>query len=350
MPPGSPDDRGGQPPPPPHYPQVPPGYQPGPEPGYQQYPPPPPMPPPGSGWGTGYGKPGVIPLRPLSLSEILDGSFTTIRRYPALILGVSACVAVITGLVSLALTWALQDSIHTATNVNSSATPEEQLDELTSALPSIFGGAAAGIVISLLASTFLSGFLTIVVGRAVLGRPITFGDAMADLKPRLLPLLGLTLVYTLMIIVGAMLCIVPGVWLYVLFALASPALVLEKKSIGGAFQRSKDLVAGNWWRIFGILLLATFLAYVLSSVISIPFSLLGGGFNSITDPAATTSFGGLLVQSIGSILASTIVAPFTAIVTVLVYTDQRIRKEGLDIELARAAGMVPPPGPPPNSW
>ncbi len=308
------------------------------------------MPPPGAGWGTGYGKPGVIPLRPLSLGEILDGSFTTIRRYPALILGVSACVAVVTGLVSLALTWALQDQIHTATKVNSSATPEQQLDDMMSALPAIFGGAAAGLVITLLATTFLSGFLTIVVGRAVLGRPITLGDAWSELKPRLLPLLGLTVVYALMVIVGAMLCVAPGVWLYVLFALASPALVLEKKSIGGAFQRSKDLVTGNWWRIFGILLLATFLAYVLSSVISIPFSLLGGGFNALTDPAATASFGGLLVQSIGSILASTIVAPFTAIVTVLVYTDQRIRKEGLDIELGRAAGIVPPPAPPSNSW
>jgi hypothetical protein len=48
---------------------------------------------------------------------------------------------------------------------------------------------------------------------------------------------------------------------------------------------------------------------------------------------------------VGSVIAQTITTPFIALVTVLVYIDQRMRKEGMDIELARAAGVTPP-----QSW
>ena len=49
----------------------------------------------------------------------------------------------------------------------------------------------------------------------------------------------------------------------------------------------------------------------------------------------------LMVTGIGSILTSAITWPFTATGSVLVYVDRRIRREGLDIELARAAGFTP---------
>jgi hypothetical protein len=56
-----------------------------------------------------------------------------------------------------------------------------------------------------------------------------------------------------------------------------------------------------------------------------------------TDPFAGTSTLGLVVTSVGTILASTVTAPFSAGISGLLYFDQRIRREALDIELARAA-------------
>jgi hypothetical protein len=54
------------------------------------------------------------------------------------------------------------------------------------------------------------------------------------------------------------------------------------------------------------------------------------------------STGDLLLQSAGQIVSGTIAIPFVALVTVIVYLDQRMRREGMDIELARAAGVTPP--------
>jgi hypothetical protein len=102
-------------------------------PGYGQRPsaPPPPPPPPGAGQQQGWGhaptpggapqygwgpplqaawqppKPGVIPLRPLGVGEILDGAISTIRANPRLMLGLSALVAVVTQVITVPISWVL---------------------------------------------------------------------------------------------------------------------------------------------------------------------------------------------------------------------------------------------------
>jgi hypothetical protein len=295
----------------------------------------------------GFGKPGVIPLRPLNLGEILDGAITAIRRYPVMILGVSAVVAVIAAGLNLVASLVLLPDIQRVANLGPAATQQEITDAGLSLLGNIFATVGIALVIALLARTFLSGFLTVVMGRAVLGRPVTFSEAMAEVKPRLLPLLGLTLLYSLIVFVGALLCFLPGIYLGVMYSLATPALLLERSTIRQAMSRSWKLVSGSFWRVFGILLLAGLIGAVINGIIGIPFSLGSGAFSSITNPGQTVapSTGALVLQAIGSVIGETITAPFVALVTVLVYIDQRMRKEGMDIELARAAGVTPP-----QSW
>jgi hypothetical protein len=78
---------------------------------------------------------------------------------------------------------------------------------------------------------------------------------------------------------------------------------------------------------------------VISWIIGLPFNALSmatSGFG--TDPAAVLSTGSVVVLAIGAIVASTITLPFKSAVNVLVYVDRRMRTEGMDIELQRAAG------------
>ncbi len=145
-----------------------------------------------------------------------------------------------------------------------------------------------------------------------------------------------------------------------------PALVLERIGVIASLRRSRRLVTGSWWRVFGILLLATIIAFVLSGIIAIPFqvigTIVGGGFEDVDAPF---SMGALVITSIGSVIATTITLPFAAAISVLLYIDQRMRREGLDLELARAAGIpgnqpaadprTAPAGPadpplPPQTW
>jgi hypothetical protein len=308
---------------------------------------------PGGGWNPqGLGKPGVIALRPLNIGDILDGSITAIRRYPLLVLGVSAVVAVVVAALNLVISLTLLPDVTRVTALGPGATQQEQLDAVYNLLGSTLLTLIPTLIITILGQTFLTGFLTVVMGKAVLGRPVDFRTAMREAGPRLLPLLALTLLYTLATMVAAIFCLLPAVIPYVFWALAGPALVLERGTIRQAFARSRRLVSGSFWRVLGILLLASLIGWLITTIIGVPFSLGSGAFSGLFDPQAAVpqqSTGGLVLQSVGTVIASTIVTPFTALVTVVLYIDQRMRREGMDIELARAAG-INPQAPPQQAW
>jgi hypothetical protein len=143
------------------------------------------------------------------------------------------------------------------------------------------------------------------------------------------------------------------------FSLASPALMLEKQSVPKSLGRSAKLVRGSWWRVFGIQLLATIIANIIASIIVIPFTFLaaalsGDGIGGFLDSGSgDLGWTFLVVSGIGSVIGSMLTFPITAGVSVLLYIDQRIRREALDLDLARAAGVQGygsgTPGPTPGS-
>lgn len=302
-------------------------------------------------WKVGLGRPGVIPLRPLNLTDILDGAVTAMRRHWRMIFGAAAVTAVLTAainLVGLLLIDTTAD-LEEIRDLGPGATDQELMNQMLGVLSGTLASTSITLVATLLGTTILTGFLTVVMGKAVLGKPVTFKEALKEATPRLLPLLGLTVLYTLAILVAAIFCLVPAIIPYTFWALASPAFILERGTVIEAFRRSVKLVSGMFWRVFGILLLAYVISSLLASIISLPFSF--GAFLSIfgnLDQVYIPSTGDLILQSVGTVIAQTIVGPFTALVTVILYIDQRMRREGMDIELARAAGITPPP--PPQAW
>jgi hypothetical protein len=321
-------------------------------------------------------KPGVVPLRPIGVGEILDGAISTMRAHPRAMLGLSAIVVLISQLIGFAATWALVQDLSAATAaLDESATAEDALNALADSLVA----SVPGLVVDWLAVLFLTGMLTVVVSRAVLGQQAGIGTAWQVFRPRLPGLLLLSLATGTLILLAFVLPVLPavlvgvaggpgglvvllaviggigalllGIYVYVILALASPALVLEKQRVRAAMSRSRHLVRGSWWRVFGILLLAAVITGVISSIITTPFQLLAGGTAVFTNPeAAEPTAGRLFVVTIGNIIGYTLVYPFSAAVSVLLYIDQRMRREGLDLELARAAGAAAPsdrPGEPP---
>jgi hypothetical protein len=295
-------------------------------------------------------RPGVIPLRPLSVGELLDGAVTTVRRHWRTALTLSLGIAVVDQ----------AGAIASELLVNGRTGASTQLLTLLARMP-----------VLLLLNALATALLTVVVSRAVLGRPVTAGDAWRDARPRLLQLLGLTVLTTLMsagvvllgftpllgyraggsgtpgteallAFVGLLTVPVAG-WLLIRYSLAGPALMLEKQGVVTALSRSRRLVRGSWWRVFGIVLLSKVLSVVIGMVLLIPARFIGlvlgfGSVDSLEDPGKQ-SIGMLVVVAVAGIIASALTTPFMAAVGVLVYIDQRIRREALDIELARAAGL-----------
>lgn len=237
---------------------------------YPQYP----QYPQGGGQGPAgpAGKPGVIPLRPLSLGEIVDGAITTMRKHAGVVFGASAVVALLSALLYLAADLWVLDSLNPVT-IDAGASQQEQLDQAMAALGDSLSATGVIAIITVLTQTFLTGFLMVVVGKAVLGQAIGFGEAWNELKPRLLPLLGLTIVVTILVAIGTLLLIIPGIWAYVVLSLATPALVLERGRIGQSMGRSRALMRGSWWRVFGVLIVAMIITFVIGFIIQIPFRL-----------------------------------------------------------------------------
>ncbi|MYS88320.1 MULTISPECIES: proline-rich domain-containing protein [Streptomyces] len=359
----------------------------------------PPPPPPGPGWGTqppggpggygpggpgapgGYGgwgnawggpppaaKPGVIPLRPLGVGEILDGAVSTMRTYWRTVLGISLTVAVITEIIVVLFQGLVLDDSSTEALNDPSAT----LSELSRAMGDAMLNSTVVFVISLVGTVIATALLTTVTSRAVLGKSVTIGEAWRDARPQVVKLFGLICLLLLItagivtvgtlpgILIAAAGSTGPGValivlgiigagivalWLMIRFSLASPALMLEKQGIKKAMSRSTKLVRGTWWRIFGIQLLATIIANVVASIIVIPFTFLAAALSGDGVTGWLNSGGSglgwtfLIVSGIGAVIGSMITFPITAGVTVLLYIDQRIRREALDLELARAAGV-----------
>jgi hypothetical protein len=138
--------------------------------------------------------------------------------------------------------------------------------------------------------------------------------------------------------VGAM------VWLALSYSMGLAACVVEQKSAWESLQRSWKLSQGTRGRIFVLFLLVAALAMVLSMIGYIPFLIIVGvstaAGNSAQD-ATTALVAAELLNFLVNFCVQTLLAPVSWIALVLFYFDQRIRKEGYDIEWMMAlAGMT----------
>jgi hypothetical protein len=327
---------------------VPPGYGPAPQYGSPQLAP-------------GANKPGIIPLRPLSLSDIFNGAVGYIRTNPKATLGLTAIVVVVMQIISLVAT---VGPIAAFGGLASDRSSEEMNWGVVGAW---FGSMGVGVLVTWLGSMLLSGMLTVIVGRAVFGSPITIGETWAKIRGRLLPLLGLALLEAAVVAalfglaavvialiaaigngVAAVLLGVPlffalfalVVYLYMVVLFAPVLIVLERLPVFEAITRSFALLRNGFWRVLGIRVLTFIVAGVVSGAISAPFSIVGQVMMAGL-PSTGVLLLGTVITSIGSAIGQIITAPFNAGVIVLLYTDRRIRAEAFDLVLQSGAASGP---------
>lgn len=308
-------------------------------------------------------KPGIIALRPLTLSDIFNGAFAYIRANPKTTLGLTTIVVVLTQLVALLLQigpMAAAGALEPLSDNPTAAELDASLDGLVGSLV----GSLAGALATWISAILLSGLLTVIVGRAVFGSGISAGEAWRRLRPRLLPLLGVTALETLgaALLLGAVAAVIAvvavvlngwaafligaplllaalGVLVFVFtkISFAPTLVVLERLPVIAAIERSFALVRNDFWRVFGIRLLAMVVAAMIAGAVSFPFTV-GGQVVVVIAGSAGATVLGLILASIGGSIGQILTAPFTAGVVVLQYTDRRIRAEAFDLVLQTGAG------------
>jgi hypothetical protein len=284
-------------------------------------------------------KPGVVPLRPLSVGEILDGGFATIRRNPRIVFGSAFALAAVLELVRLGVGNALS-------NVGGAVTSSLPKDDGSRLV--ITSGGVAAVVLSYVAaaifSALLAGVVTEVVGKAVIGQRVEGAAVLRAVGARWWRLVlvsvlagALPFLPALLLIagpVGLVAAIPLAVYLWGKLAIAVPAFVLERTGVGGAISRSWRLVRGAFWRTWGLRALAYLIVVIAASVLSIPF-----GISSFQDLSGghSRSAGSIALSTIGGGIVWMLTEPLLAAAVTLIYIDRRMRAEGLDIQLTQAA-------------
>lgn len=351
-------------------------------PGYTQYP--------GSAGYTNYTgyssvvapKPAIIPLRPLSIGEILGGAFESLRANPKAMFVPSLVVMSIMGLISAGSFIFFFSRINlpgvTTSGELTEADVEANLDQLGSSIAGLLVQTGLTSVLTVFAASILTGLLIVTVSRTILGRKASLSDVWQRTKPRVGALIGQVIIIQIILSVATVVFIVIGVvvfWLPVnsmttsggddsaaglivltiigivvvtlvfmlaLFALgcklclAPAALILENIGVFEGISRSWTLTRGYFWRVVGIRLLSTIIIGVASWAAS-------SALNFVTQGLAFMAPSAMVVVLAGSVLVSSLIQavtmPFDSAVVALIYTDLRMRSEGLDVELRRAAGV-----------
>ena len=307
-------------------------------------------------------QPGIVPLRPLQLGDILDGAVKAVRFNPKSMVGLSALVLAVFLVPSAALGIG---ATHLTTRALSKFGPE--------------AGGFVGIPSSLIQMTFtelatalLSGLLIHVVGQAVLGRRPDIAQTWRSTRGRLRPLIVLVILSGLFGLLSLLVLTGPG--LLLLFndkpagglilllvgllgllpltlavstkiSMAAPAIVLEGHGVLAGLRRSFTLTRGAaFWRILGITLLAGVFAAVAGALLGLPFSALGIGIAAMAgQDTETGQMVVTFVSHLSALLSGAITTPFVAAVTGLLYIDARMRREALDVVLLREAQSNPAP-------
>lgn len=279
----------------------------------------------------------AIDLRPLSLGEILDRTFSLYRRHFLLFIGITA----IPQLLVLAL--------HLAQLLLFGYIGTTRVDPTRTALS---GGMAAGAllggllgtVVYLAAYLFAQGGTVYAVSDLYLGRTTTIRESLGRMRGQAMNLFGVTLLNGIAIVVGLILLIIPGIWLACRLIVCVPAALLEDLGARDSLERSYRLTEGSAGRAFVIYLIYFVIAMIAASLFAFPFDFMVG-LSTVRHPESVRMW--LALAQVGNTIGETLITPILLIATAVFYYDLRVRKEAFDLQVMMnpgAATMAPNPG------
>jgi hypothetical protein len=237
--------------------------------------------------------------RPMDMGAIFDGAFSLYRRYFVTLVGAVGVIAIPIALLQIA-------------------------------------AGPAGFLVTLVGGLVTPAVGALVARDAASGVTPTIGGVWRRMARLLLPLLVTATMVFLVVILGFFIVIIPGVLFYVWFALSAQAIAIDDRRYFGAMGRSRELVRGSWWRVFGILLLAGIMVGIATGLVQTfvagVLALVGVGHGVAI--ASLRGNSDVVPAAIGSAAATLLVSPVGALISALLFFDLRLRKEGTDIAAA----------------
>jgi hypothetical protein len=278
-------------------------------------------------------------LRPLSLGEILDRTFTLYRSYFLLFVGISAIPRVLLLILNLAQVFVLIPMGIPMGGVGGQrppAAPEAMLKML--GVMMVIGTLA--FVVGLLVIILSQGATIIAVSEIYLGRTITIAESFRRVRSEMGTLLGLLILNFLAIVAGFLFLIIPGIYVMCRLMVCVPAALSENVGPVESMERSFALTKDNAGRSFLILVLNFAQAMGAAMLFAAPFQI--GVLFSKNSPGLMTFW--LAMTQVGGFVANVLVMPVVTIASAVFYYDLRVRKEAFDLQLLMSPGGIVPAG------
>jgi hypothetical protein len=132
---------------------------------------------------------------------------------------------------------------------------------------------------------------------------LSIGQTVNEALPFIASVAGASILAGIAITIGLLLLIVPGLFLITIWAVIVPVIIIERSGALASFKRSRELVRGHGWHVFGTLVLVYIIMLVVNIVLGFIFSALPH----------------VLGDGLSSVISGTLISPFLAIVVTLVY-------------------------------
>ncbi len=281
-------------------------------------------------------------LRPMDLGDILDKSFRLYRRHLRPLLTIAAIVGIpsllLQGLALIPYFNALMPLLDPEQVQNNNRLFEDGGQAfLISFLPALCLLLGASVVGSF-AAVIQAGAMVSACSNAILNKPFAVREMYRQSLARWRPQFGLIGLGVMVAIPAIILAIIPCIGALTLFVLAilggvrlmftEHTIMLEQKGAIDSLKRSWALTRDSFWRIFGILLVVGLMLVIISAVPTYAAQI--SGMLLLPQQPLVTSVLVTLVSGTVSILISA----FTIMAYTHLYYDMRVRKEGLDLQLA----------------
>ncbi len=183
-------------------------------------------------------------------------------------------------------------------------------------------GALLGGIVSFVGWYWLQGALIEAVRDVRDGRAdLTVSDTFARVQPRLGSIVGAGILLGVAVGIGFLFLIIPGVVLLTIWIAVIPAVVLEQRGVTDSFGRSRELVRGNGWNVFGVIVITIVLLLGVWLVLNL----------------ALTPLADWLASLIGQLVNSVVIGPFVVTVWTLVYYRLKGREDAITATGAQAA-------------
>ena len=255
-----------------------------------------------------------VDLRPMTLGEVLDRTFKLYKSNFLLFAGITAWPF----LVLLVINIGFAGSGLGARPAAGTVTPSGMLPSM------IAGGITFGLLYLFLLGAAQAATV-FAVSDLYLGRPTGLRDCYKRVGAKAVRVIFILLLTGLIVAVGCLLLIIPGIILLCRTAISVPASMLEDSKSIRSIERSMELTKGFAGQMFVIFLMVWVMSWLVAAIFQVPFAFL-------VTAQHTVSFGTLVLQHLSGFVSQVLVGPIGTIAFSLMYYNLRVRKEAFDIQ------------------